>query len=110
MPTTTTTHFSIGDSVSVALRTHVAKVQKVGKVEAIIQPYDDLPDRYRAEFAAAPATNLSGRPAYIVRVPHESGKGKGKAHLLFGDALTLQKTCIGCGAKQEADGLLACGH
>lgn len=109
MPTTTT-HFSIGDSVSVALRTHGAKVQKIGQVEAVIQPYDDLPDSYRAEIAAAPATNLSGRPAYIVRVPHESGKGKGKAFWLAGDELTLQKTCIGCGGKQEADGLLACGH
>lgn len=105
-----TTHFSIGDSVSVALHSHGAKVQKVGQVEAVIQPYDDLPDRYRAEFSAAPATNFSGRPAYIVRVPHESGKGKGKAFWLTGTDLTLQKTCIGCGAKQEADGLLACGH
>lgn len=107
MPTTTTTHFSIGDSVSVALRTHGAKVQKIGKVEAVIQPYDDLPDCYRAEM---PDLSPSSQVNYIVRVPHESGKGKGKAFWLPGDELTLQKTCLGCGAKQEADGLLACGH
>jgi len=109
MPTTTTP-FSIGDSVSVALRTHGAKVQKIGQIEAIIQPYGDLPDNYRAEIAAAPATNLSSHPAYIIRVPHDTGKSKGKAHWLTGDALTPQKTCLGCGSKQDAVGLLACGH
>ena len=107
MPTTTTTHFSIGDSVSVALRTHGAKVQKIGQIEAVIQPYGDLPDSYRGEVPALPVSSLT---TYIVRVPHESGKGKGKAFWLTGTDLTPQKTCIGCGAKQEADGLLACGH
>lgn len=106
----TTTHFSIGDSVSVALRTHGAKVQKIGQIEAVIQPYDDLPDCYRAELAPVPTTSFSPRPSCIVRVPHESGKGKGKAFWLTGTDLTLQKTCIGCGSKQDADGLLACGH
>lgn len=110
MPTTTTTHFSIGDSVLVSVRAQGGKFQKTGKVEAIVQPYSDLPDSYREELALGSATNLSGSTTYIVRVPHASGKGKGKAHRFDGAALTPQKTCIGCGAKQEADGLLACGH
>ncbi|GAB3358905.1 MULTISPECIES: hypothetical protein [Giesbergeria] len=102
-----TTNFSIGDSVSVALRTHGAKVQKIGQVEAIIPPYGDLPDAYHGEVPALPPSSQS---TYIVRVPHDTGKGKGKAFWLTGDALTLQKTCLGCGSKQDADGLLACGH